>query len=336
MGGLAAGCALDSLVPEVPAWSENDARRYLLGFCWSNYQRYCPRCRGRKIARLPDDRWRCRRCRYPFHDFSGRWINRGNLSCSRWLQLVRLFAADLLTIEISARLDLAYNTAYKAVLTLRQAITARCGDADGNGDPARARVYARLLAEGKPEREEGRDGDSHVFGIREEDGRVRVRVLPLIRPSTVFCLSVKKVRRAGVTYTDRFADYDALIFCSRQAADGEAEKPGRRKVHLDTTAGFWPYLREKLVKHRGITPERFPLYLKELEFRYNHRNEDLFPTLVRYLCEFMPSRQALPAADTPAGPEATGPRALGPEQGSPVARPSPQPPPPAPGKSCGT
>ncbi|MDO8531386.1 MAG: DDE transposase, partial [Dehalococcoidia bacterium] len=41
--------------------------------------------------------------------------------------------------------------------------------------------------------------------------------------------------------------------------------------------------------HHGVSPQRFPLYLKELEFRYNHRQEDIFPRLVQYLCDFVPN-----------------------------------------------
>lgn len=39
----------------------------------------------------------------------------------------------------------------------------------------------------------------------------------------------------------------------------------------------------------GVSPQRFPLYLKELEFRYNHRHEDIFPRLVQYLCDLVPN-----------------------------------------------
>lgn len=63
-------------------FTETPARRYLLGVCWKNHQRFCPRCRCRKVYRLADGRRRCARCRYTFHDFSGRWINRGALSAA--------------------------------------------------------------------------------------------------------------------------------------------------------------------------------------------------------------------------------------------------------------
>ncbi len=35
------------------------------------------------------------------------------------------------------------------------------------------------------------------------------------------------------------------------------------------------------MKHHGISPRRFPLYLKEQGFRYNHGNDDIFPVIVK-------------------------------------------------------
>jgi len=59
-------------------------------------------------------------------------------------------------------------------------------------------------------------------------------------------------------------------------------------VTIDGTKGFWSFVKPRLMKYNGIRPDRFPLYLKELQFRYNHREEDIFPLLIEYLCDFVP------------------------------------------------
>jgi len=287
MGTLAPSLYMEPDPGEEHWESEEAARRYLLGFCWDNYQRHCPRCRGRRLSRLPDRRWRCRRCRYPFHDFTGRWINQGRLTCTQWLRLLRLFAQERPVPEMAATLGLAYNTTYKAVTTVRQAITARWTDPKEQS-PGFAWPRPELSSPGESRGRAEGGSTSPVFGVREEGGRVRVRLLPSIRDRILHYLEVKKVRKGTLMYTDRFAEFDSLLCCSRARLDAEGGKPPRTGVYLDTDSGFWRYARAKLTRHRGITPERFPLYLKELEFRYNHRNEDLFPTLARYLCDFVP------------------------------------------------
>ena len=89
--------------------TENAARNYLLGFCFENHQRFCPRCGTRKLYRLADDRRRCASCRYTFQDFSGRWINRGNLTAGLWLRLIKLFDLELSVRKIAQQLRLSYK-----------------------------------------------------------------------------------------------------------------------------------------------------------------------------------------------------------------------------------
>ena len=48
------------------------------------------------------------------------------------------------------------------------------------------------------------------------------------------------------------------------------------------------YAKERTIKHHGVSPQRFPYYLKELEFRYNHRKEDIFPLITKCLCNLVP------------------------------------------------
>jgi len=40
------------------------------------------------------------------------------------------------------------------------------------------------------------------------------------------------------------------------------------------------------MKYHGVNPKKFLLYLKELEFRYNHRHHDLYYDLVKCISEY--------------------------------------------------
>ena len=37
---------------------------------------------------------------------------------------------------------------------------------------------------------------------------------------------------------------------------------------------FWGYAKHRLYKFKGIPKEKFELYLKETEYRFNHRGQD--------------------------------------------------------------
>jgi transposase len=53
------------------------------------------------------------------------------------------------------------------------------------------------------------------------------------------------------------------------------------KVYINGIERFWSFVKERLMKYHGVNPRKFPLFLKELEFRYNHRQHDLYDDLVK-------------------------------------------------------
>jgi len=53
--------------------------------------------------------------------------------------------------------------------------------------------------------------------------------------------------------------------------------------YINGIEGFWSFAKHLLYQHRGISSMYFPLYLKEVEWRFNHRNESLVILLRRLL-----------------------------------------------------
>jgi transposase len=267
------------------------ARTYVLGLCWPNHQRFCPRCRCRKLYRLRDGRRRCARCRYTFQELSGRWIHRGALSPGEWLRLVKLFELEVSPRKMAVQLGLAYRTVYRAVMTIRLAILAHAREGAEllSGEVEMDESYFGGYRKGT--RGRGAAGKVPVFGILEREGKVFVEALPNIKARTVLGLAVAKVRRGSIVYTDRFQIYDSLMFCGyRHLQVDHRVHFAQGRVTINGLEGFWSWAKERLMKHHGISPRRFPLYLKELEFRYNHRDEDIFSLVTRYLCDLVPNQ----------------------------------------------
>jgi len=142
-------------------------------------------------------RYRCRRCRYTFGDWTGRWVGRVRITATQWLWVLKLFE-----LEVSAQ---------------------------------------RLLD-----------------------------------------LTLKKVRRGSIVYTDKFRGYDSLMFCGYRHLRLDHRKVfATGKVSINGLEGFWSYAKQRLMKFHGVSKRYFPLYLKEMEFRYNHREQSLFDLLAQ-------------------------------------------------------
>ena len=50
----------------------------------------------------------------------------------------------------------------------------------------------------------------------------------------------------------------------------------RGKSHVNGIESFWSFAKRRLAKFNGLTDHKFNLHLKECEFRWNHRDKNLF------------------------------------------------------------
>lgn len=269
--------------------SEIEAQKYLSKKCLKNGHRFCPRCNNRKLYKLSSERRRCSRCKYTFHDFSDRWINHGRLSCVQWLSLIKLFELELSVRKMAEQMNLAYNTVYRAIQNIRCAILAHAPDAERLLDGEFELDESYFGGRRKGNRGRGAAGKVPVFGILERNGKVMVTVVPNVTAETLIGLTVKTVRRGSIVYTDKFKSYDSLMFCGyRHLKIDHNKRFASGKVYINGLEGFWSWAKERLIKHHGVSKENFPLYLKELEFRYNHRHMDIFEIISDYLCDLVP------------------------------------------------
>ena len=271
--------------------TENTARRYLTKLCWKNYRRFCSRCRSCDIYKIADSRYRCRRCGNRFHDFSGRWINNVHIPCTQWLWIIKLFEIELSARRIAEQVGLSYPTVLKAVNTIRMAIVAHTSNASEllSGEIEMDESYFGGRRKGP--RGRGATNKVPVFGILERNGVVKVEVLKDVTAQTLLDLTIKTVRRGSIVYTDKFRSYDSLMFCGyRHLKIDHAKRFSLGKVYINGLEGFWSWAKERLIKYHGVSKEYFPLYLKELEFRYNYRHTDIFEIVSNYLCDLVPKR----------------------------------------------
>lgn len=271
--------------------SESSAKWFLARLCWKNYRRFCTRCHSYQIYRITGKRFRCKRCKYTFHDFTDRWINQLRIGCKQWLWIVKLFELELSARRIAEQTELSYPTALKAVTVLRTALLAHSSDAAQllAGEIELDESYFGGRRKGK--RGRGAFNKVPVFGILERDGIVRVEVVHDVSAETLLGMTLKMVRRGAIVYTDKFQSYDALMYCGYRHLKVDHQKRfSNGKVYINGLEGFWSYAKERLIKHHGVSKEKFPLYLKEMEFRYNHRKTQIFPLLVKYLVDLVQDR----------------------------------------------
>ena len=269
--------------------TENKARLFFKKFCWKKGHIFCTRCGSYNTYRLRGKKYRCKRCKYTFHDFSSRWLNKVRISYKKWLWVIKLFELEVPAYKISQQTKLSYPTSLRALDILRYSIISQAHDAQEllGGEIELDETYFGGRRKGK--RGRGAFNKVPVFGIFERKGKVKVEVVKDVSAESILEMTIKTVRRGSIVYTDKFRSYDSLMFCGyRHLKVDHKKKFASGKVYINGLEGFWSYAKQRLIKFHGVSKEKFPLYLKEMEFRYNHRHENLFTLLAKNLCNFVP------------------------------------------------
>ena len=281
---------------QATAQDDGKAREYLLSLTWPTGDPFCPRCGHRKVYTLSGDRLRCASCKYTFQPFSGRWVNNGALSPAEWLRLITLFVEEQSVHQMKQALGLSYNTVYKALTAIRFAILAHAIDARQLISPATgldSYLKGNRLTGGPREM---RMDTIPVYGILRQEDHVFIDLVPGFQAETLFHFHMnfhlKLIRAGNLVYTDRYKDYDALMFCGNDSLPYEIIRRYDEPPHVDAVNDdFWMFAQSRIKKFRGISCQRFPLYLKELEFRFNNRDKSIAEILAAYLCALVPSSE---------------------------------------------
>ena len=130
-------------------------------------------------------------------------------------------------------------------------------------------------------------GKIPVFGILERGGKVRVGFVQNVYGETLVAMAINKVKSGSFIYMDKFRRYNGLIsYGFRHLRIDHGKRFVNRKGYINGIEGFWSFAKERLMKYHGANPKKFPLYLIELEFRYNHRHHDHYDNLVKCIAEY--------------------------------------------------
>jgi transposase len=135
----------------------------------------------------------------------------------------------------------------------------------------------------KGKRGRGASGKSVVFGLLERDGRVYTKVVESVDAQTLMSHISEHTRKGSVYYTDAFRGYQSLKRYGKHHIVNHSKSfvDKRTKNHINGIEGFWSYAKHILYHYRGISKYYFPLYLKEVEYRFNHRNENIFKLFLK-------------------------------------------------------
>ena len=126
-------------------------------------------------------------------------------------------------------------------------------------------------------------GKSVVFGLLEREGRVYTKVVESVSAAELLHHIQAHTRKGSVYFTDAFRGYQSLKRYGHHHTVTHAKTlvSRRTKNHINGIEGFWSYAKHILYQYRGVSKYHFPMYLKEIEYRFNHRQENVFKQFLK-------------------------------------------------------
>ena len=212
-----------------------------------------------------------------------KYVKRSHISEQKFRQIVKLFAEDLNATQISNLTGLSRPTINKYLQAIRRRIVEFCelnSPLTGEIEVDESYFGARRV---KGKRGRGAYGKTIVFGLLKREGKVYTEIVPDVKAATLQALIRGRVDIDSVIHSDGWRGYDGLVDIGYdkhfRVHHGKNEFV-RGKSHINGIESFWSYAKIRLVKFRGIDKKNFNLHLKECEFRFNHRGEDLYKILL--------------------------------------------------------
>lgn len=228
--------------------------------------RKCIFCGSWKPYRLADGRVKCKSC--------GRFYSL--IKFRRDIEVLHYFSLELSANRTSRELDLSYKSVRSRYMFFREKIAEYCLEnfRKLSGELEIDETYFGGKRKGK--RGRGAKNKVIVFGILERNGQVYTAIVPDVSAETLMAEIEAKTEKGSVYYTDCFKSYKSLKQYGKHNKINKQFAYAKGRNHVNGLEGFWSFAKERFHKYHGIQKDNYHLYLKEMEFRYNNRNSNIF------------------------------------------------------------
>jgi len=199
------------------------------------------------------------------------------------LEIICAFVEQRPALQVSIEIELSYQVVARIFKQIRELLFLQC-ELEGkklSGEVEIDESYFGGKRKGK--RGRGAAGKSVVMGILERKGKVYNKIVYNLTAENLMNIIKKKTRKGSVFFTDTFKSYNSLKQYGkhRTVNHHKALVEPKSHNHINGIEGFWSYAKHKMYNYHGVSKANFGLYLKEMEYRYNHRKENILEPILK-------------------------------------------------------
>jgi len=216
-----------------------------------------------------------------------RYYRRSRIAEAKFRLLIRYFALDLHAADAAQLTGISHRSVITIFGKIRQRIADECErqspfkDGDVEVDES---YFGPHRVRGK--RGRGASGKTIVFGLLKRDDKVYTEIVPDCKKATLQAIIRGRVSVEAVIHSDGWRGYDGLVdvgYAKHYRVHHGQNEFANELSHINGIESFWSYAKRRLQKFNGVPAATFNLHLKECEWRFNHRHDNLYLELLRLL-----------------------------------------------------
>ena len=216
-----------------------------------------------------------------------RYYRYAKISERKIRQIIKYFALDLTANKTAQLCDLTHKSIKQIYLKIRNRIAEECERASPFGacqiEVDESYFGARRV---RGRRGRGAGNKTIVFGIYKRNGCVFTEIVPNVQKKTLQNIIRGRVSLDSVIHSDGWRGYNGLVdvgYSKHLRINHSDDVFAVGDIHINGIESFWSFAKRRLQKFNGVPPKTFYLHLKECEYRFNHRNENLERKLLKLL-----------------------------------------------------
>jgi transposase len=211
-----------------------------------------------------------------------RLIKNSKLTNRQLNELVKYFALEVLASRAANVMSINRHSAERVYTIIRRCLARECElNSPLGGEVECDESYFGGRRKGP--RGRGAAGKVPVFGLLKRNGKVYTRIVRDVSRKTLRRIIRTKVVPESVIYADSFRSYDGPVLDGFKHYRINHQKcfAMSKRQHTNGIENFWGYAKTKLKSYYGVSREHFYFYLKEMEFRFNHRKAANLAALIK-------------------------------------------------------
>ena len=215
-----------------------------------------------------------------------RYVKRAHISEGIFRKVLKLFCADIPARTAAGLAGLSVQSTQRLYDGLRLRIMAltleEARPFTGEVEIDESYFGARRV---RGKRGRGAGGKTPVVGLLKRGGKVFTEIVENCSKQALMPIIKGRVLSEATIYTDGWKSYDGLVLdgYKHHRIHHHQNQFARGKNHVNGNESFWSFPKQRLAKLRGIRAHYFFLHLKESEWRWDHRHDNLYLILLKNL-----------------------------------------------------